>query len=287
MPPRSPLRRLLAVDLDGTLVRTDGIVDARDRAALVRARAAGAAVTLASGRLSPTVVALARELDLDTPLLCADGAALVCPRTGSVLESTALAAAPLAALLDALASHGLVPFLGFPGALVGEAGALAHAVHLRGWSSAVLAVSHLAGAAALHRDVPVLALGLGPRARVEAAHASAARALGATAELASFTLGEGAPWALRAQPPGVSKGAALARLAARRGVPRRGVAAVGDWLNDLSMLAWAGRSFAMGQSPEVLRRTAQVVLEATATTGGGVAEAVERWLGEAPPGGHP
>ena len=53
----------------------------------------------------------------------------------------------------------------------------------------------------------------------------------------------------------------------------------GDWFNDVPMFAWAGRSFAMGQSPHGVRSCATDVLEATSATGGGVAEAIDRWLG--------
>src|SRR5690606_23480875 len=45
-----------------------------------------------------------------------------------------------------------------------------------------------------------------------------------------------------AEPRG--KGATLAALAASLGIARANVAAIGDWYNDISMLAWAGRSFA-------------------------------------------
>src|SRR5690606_38875408 len=77
-----------------------------------------------------------------------------------------------------------------------------------------------------------------------------------------------------AEPRG--KGATLAALAASLGIARANVAAIGDWYNDISMLAWAGRSFAMGQAPGPVRAAATDVLEAA--WGGGVAEAIARWL---------
>jgi hydroxymethylpyrimidine pyrophosphatase-like HAD family hydrolase len=50
------------------------------------------------------------------------------------------------------------------------------------------------------------------------------------------------------------------------------VATIGDWYNDISMLKWAGHSFAMGQAPEEVKEAAKHSLRATAETGGGVAE---------------
>jgi hypothetical protein len=86
-------------------------------------------------------------------------------------------------------------------------------------------------------------------------------------------------WALRVRPGGHCKGSALARLARRLGCAREGVAAVGDWINDVGMLSWAGRSFAMAQAPDVVRSAATDVLDASSRSGGGVAEALARWLG--------
>ena len=55
--------------------------------------------------------------------------------------------------------------------------------------------------------------------------------------------------------PGVTKGAALARLCELRGVEPRDVLAFGDMPNDLPMLTWAGTSYAVANAhPSVARR---------------------------------
>jgi hypothetical protein len=54
---------------------------------------------------------------------------------------------------------------------------------------------------------------------------------------------------------------------------------VGDWLNDLSMFAVAGRSYAMGHAPETVKRAATNVLTQTSETGGGIAHAIEDAFG--------
>jgi hydroxymethylpyrimidine pyrophosphatase-like HAD family hydrolase len=173
---------MIALDLDGTLVRADGSVDPRDAAALRAARRAGVVVVIATGRLVAGALSVARALPIDGPLLCADGRLAACARTGASID------------------------------------------------------------------------------------------------LAALGLTEGAPWAMGLDPR-CSKGRALAWAAARAGIPRERVAAVGDWLNDISMLAWAGRSFAMGGVLEEVRAAATDTLTAGSGTGGGVAEAIERWLG--------
>ena len=66
----------------------------------------------------------------------------------------------------------------------------------------------------------------------------------------------------------------LKALAVRLGVPRARVAVIGDWLNDLGMFKYAGRSFAMGQAPSIVRDAATDIVRSTSATGGGVAEAI-------------
>lgn len=58
-------------------------------------------------------------------------------------------------------------------------------------------------------------------------------------------------------PPGISKGWALERLAARLGVERRETMAIGDNWNDVPMLEWAGQGVVMGNAAPELRTMAK------------------------------
>jgi len=59
-------------------------------------------------------------------------------------------------------------------------------------------------------------------------------------------------------PPGVSKGWALERLAARLGVDRKETMAIGDNWNDVTMLEWAGQGVMMGNAAQELRTMAKM-----------------------------
>jgi Cof subfamily protein (haloacid dehalogenase superfamily) len=59
-------------------------------------------------------------------------------------------------------------------------------------------------------------------------------------------------------PPGISKGWALEKLAARLGVERKEVMAIGDNWNDLEMLEWAGQGVIMGNAALELRTKARM-----------------------------
>lgn len=65
---------------------------------------------------------------------------------------------------------------------------------------------------------------------------------------------------LEVLPPGVTKGAVVAQLADRLGVRAAEAFAVGDDLNDLEMLAWAGRGLAIEGSPKALLAVADDVV---------------------------
>jgi hydroxymethylpyrimidine pyrophosphatase-like HAD family hydrolase len=63
------------------------------------------------------------------------------------------------------------------------------------------------------------------------------------------------------------KGAALAALAGEQGLAPQECAAVGDYLNDIPMLTWAGWAVAMGQAPAEVRAVADAVVASSAEHG--------------------
>ena len=84
---------------------------------------------------------------------------------------------------------------------------------------------------------------------------------------------------IEATGPSISKGEALARLAAHMGVAQSETMAVGDQDNDVSMIAWAGLGVAMGNASPAAKAAADVI--APALQADGAAWAIERYvLGE-------
>lgn len=80
--------------------------------------------------------------------------------------------------------------------------------------------------------------------------------------------------------PGVNKGAGLLALAERLGVGREEVMAIGDNSNDVAMLRAAGCGVAVANATEEARAAADYVCAAD-NNAGGVAEAIERFVLEA------
>jgi Cof subfamily protein (haloacid dehalogenase superfamily) len=268
---------LLALDLDGTLVREDGVVAPEDRAAIVAARAQGIVVTFATGRLSSGTVPLARELGIDQPLVCGDGAATVSPHTAELLAVTPLPGPALQRLLAQAMPQGLACFFFSPHTVFAPS-ASEEMSAVVGWPAHLLDGPALGDVLLGGPALPVVAaFAVGEEAPVRTL-AAACEAPPLEADTSLFPLAASGLWAVRLSPAGTSKAAGLARVAALLGVTREEIAVVGDWYNDVSMFRWAAWSYAMGHAPEPVQQAARHTLRATARTGGGVAEALAHIL---------
>jgi hydroxymethylpyrimidine pyrophosphatase-like HAD family hydrolase len=143
------------------------------------------------------------------------------------------------------------------------------------WSRDLVVHPSLAEASAWRRpDSVALTVGIGSRSAVEGASQMMRERYADTLDTVHFGMNGMTVWAVRSLPHGCDKGDMLVRLAARLGVPMTRVAAVGDWFNDLGMFKLAGRSFAMAQAPDIVKRAATDQLRSSSATGGGIAEAI-------------
>lgn len=271
----TPPRFLLAVDMDGTLLRDDKTIAEEDATAIREAASHGIAVTIATGRLATGSLPTARALGLSTPLVCADGGLMIDPRTGTALERRPIAAEHAALAVDALRSHQLIPFVFLADSIHCDETGAPHRAFVEVWSREVVIHRSLAEAEAWRQpDAVALTVGLGPRDAVERASQHLRDNHAHALDTVHFGMNGLTLWAVRSLPRGCDKGEMLGRLAGRLGVPAARVAAVGDWFNDLGMFKMAGRSFAMGQAPDVVKAAATDVLHASSATGGGIAEAL-------------
>jgi Cof subfamily protein (haloacid dehalogenase superfamily) len=269
--------RLVASDLDGTLLRPDETVSDRTRAALAAARDAGITVVLVSGRPPRSLGPIAERIGVGGVAICANGAVVWDLDTGTMLDHT-----PLAADLAARLVHNLraaVPGVLFAVELEQSFGREA------GWTEGLIA----APAEALEADA--LELIRGPVTKLLVRHPSLPFA--ELAERAREAVGEDAvvTWAglrvVEISAAGVTKAFALEWLCRRLGIDPGEVVAVGDMPNDLPMLAWAGTAVAVANAAQEVLDAADEVTAANVEDG--VALLLERILdangarGERPP----
>ena len=256
--------RLVASDLDGTLLLPDETVSERTRAALAAARAAGITVVLVSGRPPRSLGPIPERIGVGGVAICANGAIVWDLDAGTMLDST-----PLAAELATRLVHGLreaIPGALFAVELEGSFGREA------GWSDGVVA----APPGALEADA--LELITGPVSKLLVRHP--AMDFAEVAERARRVVGGDAvvTWAglrlVEISAAGVTKAFALERLCRRLGIAAAEVVAVGDMPNDLPMLDWAGTGVAVANADQAVLQAADEVIASNLDDG--VARLLER-----------
>jgi len=249
------------------LLRPDGSLSERSRAALARAREAGIRVVLVTARGPRSVRALAGELGLDGSAICSNGAIALDLASGEVVRMQPLGTEVAARLVRELRSR-------LPGVVfAAESEEIALELGFAAWEwTPPPGVRYADG----------LELVAEPVAKLIVRHDT--HAVEAIAEAARELAGDDAavtipgPWTVEISAAGVSKAAALAELCAELGVGPEEVVAFGDYPNDLPMLEWAGHAVAVANAhPEVLG----VADEITASNADdGVALVLERLTGK-------
>jgi Cof subfamily protein (haloacid dehalogenase superfamily) len=268
--------RLLALDLDGTLLRRDGHVDSRDVAAIRELARAGVTITIATGRLRTGAMTAAHACDITGAIACCEGSHLVDVAGTRTLLHHGLDAGAAATLRAAFAAHDLASFVFDAEAIHHDHAGTPYAGYVSTWSKNMRVVD-----AALHDDVwrgALAAVAIGEPDAIAAAHASLRGTPGLYAVNFDVWVCPG-KHAILARAAGPSKGTALVTLCAEAGCTPADAVVVGDWFNDVPMFEVAGRAFCMGSAPPEVRAKASDHLDATAVTGGGIAEAITRAWG--------
>jgi hydroxymethylpyrimidine pyrophosphatase-like HAD family hydrolase len=248
--------------------------------ALRAALRAGVHVTILTGRLYSGTRPSAEAIGLTGPVGCADGSHVVHVVRASdhtTLLHHALRGRDAHVVRDALARNGPASFLFANDTIVHDARGEAFLGYVRTWSQQIEAAEAVEGHAAWSGEDGITAVvAVGTAEQVHGTCDEIERAVGPRVQLAKFPLRRlTGSWGLVARAGGGTKGSALAYVAAHHGLAAEETVCVGDWLNDVSMFAVAGRSYAMGQAPDEVKRAASVVLEETSERGGGIARVVE------------
>ncbi len=277
--------RLIAVDIDGTLA-VDGRVSERNLGALKAAERAGVSVVVATGRRHCYAMKVLRGLGLgeDDAVISSNGA--VTRTIGSLLlDRTLLPVATARWLCGHVGEYRDALVMTFDkvgpdgedarGALVVE-----HLEELQAsigrWMAAnepyIAHVVPLEGALGEEAPIQIMLCGTVERMRRAEARllehpAISAPSLTRTARFDGDVKSEVALHRTEYPernlsivdilPAGCSKGAALLRLAAVRGIRAEEIVAIGDNWNDLSMLEVVGRAVLMGNAPEDLKELAR------------------------------
>ena len=249
--------RLLATDIDGTLLNPQFKVSDGDLAALRRAHTSGIEVVLVTGRRHTFALPIARQLGFDLWLISSNGA-VTRSLAGETFHCDMMPAATCRRLVGAMQEFRGNTVLTFDtevkGAIViehlDEIGA-----SIRRWLEKNMEYIEFVVPIeqALVRD-PVQAMFCGTMARMNLALQALANAgMNGSVTVLRTEYPERDLSMIDVLNTGCSKGHALERWATHRGYDREEVMAVGDNHNDVEMLEFAGHPVIMGNACEELR----------------------------------
>jgi Cof subfamily protein (haloacid dehalogenase superfamily) len=260
--------RMVACDLDGTIVRPDGTVSQRTVAALAACERAGVRVVFVTGRPPRWMASVAEATGHRGVAVCANGAVVYDLTSERILATRALAAAAVIDVAEAVLSA--VPGGAF--AMETLAGFRREPdYHPRSGPESV----PVGPLAVLLEDDPVV-VKLLYRVQNGVADAMLAAAREALDGVAEPVHSDSGGCLLEISALGVSKASTLAEIATRSGLGPQDVVAFGDMPNDVPMLRWAGVGYAVADGHQEALAAADRVAPGCAKDG--VAQVLEQLL---------
>ncbi|MFF0174456.1 HAD family hydrolase [Micromonospora profundi] len=263
--------RLVATDIDGTLIRDDHTVSARTAGVLARLVAQGTPVVLVTGRPVRWLKMVYEQLAEPLPAVCANGAVVYDPVRDEVLRADPLAPQHLAEVAERLRAE--VPGISFAVEIL-DSREMRHETHypLR-WDADVDGIRPIATPEEL---LSLPAVKLLARAGEQDPDAFAALIATAVAGLAEATHSSSSGL-VEISAAGVTKAAGLDWYCDRLGIAAADVVAFGDMPNDVPMLTWAGRGVAVANAHRAVLAVADEVTSANSEDG--VAAYLEKIFG--------
>ena len=244
--------RLIAIDLDGTVLDGDGSVFPGAREAIHQVMAGGITVTLATGRMYQPSNRFAEELSISAPLICYQGALIREPGNGDIWWHKPLPHRVARKVIAGIRRLGVQQYAYVDGAIYVERVSDEDRRYARRNGVDLHPVDDLA---TLSHGRPTEIAARGQPEDIDLVVACIRDCCGSEVivnkihdsfcEIADAESG---------------KGNALEYLAERLTIPRSQVVAIGDSPNDISMLRWAGLGIVVGDAPAEVREAADWVI---------------------------
>ncbi len=277
--------RLIAIDMDGTLLNPDHVVSEANKEAIRAAKAQGIEVFIATGRSYQEAFEPVAAEGLELPYICMNGAE-VRDVTGDLLVATYLPEKDIRNILSILETYNIdyqifvdktvyikdiqdqidtFVQLAEEKDLTPNVEEIRREVEDRIKRGIIRVVESFEPVLAEHPQTIYKVFGTSfNRGNLDKARA-------ALQEIPSLAISSSGAGNLEITNIQAQKGIALEKLAESKGIPMEQVMAIGDNYNDLSMMERAGRSVAMGNAPEEIQAACDYITETNSNHGVGLA----------------
>jgi len=262
--------RLVAMDLDDTLLRDDWTISPRVVKAIQKAQAQGVKVTIATGRMPISTRPYAKQLGLDVPVITYHGAMTQQAISGEIIFRRVIPSAIASEIIQDVCRQGIYAQIYLKDRVITQT--------LNEWSQEY---ARIASVRIEEADLSNL-LSQEPEGVEKILCIAGESDLDQLAPFLSQRYGnkvhitKSKPHFLEIIEGSVNKGVALAALANRFGIQQQDVMAIGDSFNDLEMIQYAGLGVAMGNARPEIKEQADIVTVTNEEDG--VAEAIERFV---------
>lgn len=238
--------KLIALDMDGTLLNEEGKVSEANKAAIREAEQKGVKVLLSTGRAYASCSEIAKSLELSSYLITVNGSEIFDP-TGELVERNIVGAELIQWMWDLSQKH-KTDF----------------------WATS----SDRVWRGEMPEDIPSyqwLKFGFNiedDKIREEI--------LTMLRENGNLEISNSSPTNIEANAVGINKAKAIEKVCGFLDLRMDEVMAVGDSLNDIAMIKEAGLGVAMGNAQDIVKETADWVTETN--NNNGVAKAIQKWV---------
>jgi Cof subfamily protein (haloacid dehalogenase superfamily) len=271
MEPKSPTYRLLACDLDGTLLDEDLKITPRVRNALVACQARGIIVTIATGRAFSETLPFAQLLCIDVPIICYQGGVIRHPVTNELMYGASMDRGLVLKVIELAHAYNWHLVVYIEDDLYVEELRHPDRFYKTLLGSNIRCVDDLARIVSCTDTSPAKFLFVAEPSEADYIQSRMELDFGGKINIVrSHSL------FVEGNPLKVDKGDALRRVSEHLNIPRSQVVAIGDQGNDVSMINWAGLGIAMGNGSKAAQSAADWI--APPLEADGAAVAIERFL---------
>jgi Cof subfamily protein (haloacid dehalogenase superfamily) len=273
--------KLLALDIDGTILTPRGELTPRTRAAIDEAIERGVHIVLVTGRRFGSAYPLLQEFKLNVPLISHNGALNKDTRTFETIEVYPLDISTSCEIVTTARRYGIdmICCSDEPrglGKIVTEGVSESNRSLIRYLDKYRDSVMKVPDLVEFIMEPPIQIMFSGQCAQMELFAEKLLGVMGERIRLFKTRYPQYDLTIIDAVSSQASKGDSLSRIADRHGIAREEVMAIGDNHNDLTMLEYAGLGVVMANAEEELKELGFALTSSNEEDG--VAEAIERYI---------